>query len=173
MIIRKSAERRGGREEFSRGRKAELAVFAFSSVFGITQCHQQSHAEVPQIELSRYLREQPLGISEQINEPGNRHPMEGKLADCRGRKECIIPIYPGQILLNIKFDVATGGNLAVAFDRVTETGIVLQGRVDFHMDGPYFEYQRFEFGKGAKLMHTDIKIRFEKSTNGTYFVAVE
>ncbi|MEW6722760.1 MAG: hypothetical protein AB1324_05860 [Candidatus Micrarchaeota archaeon] len=155
----------GGTERLLARAKAGAAAFAFAAV--LTECTPMAAGEAPNmIEVAKHLGSRPTGVAEVLNEPESGGALRGKLSACRGVPDCVVPIYPGDILMNVKFMAARDGNLEVSVNRMGSDGVVLQSRIDVHMMNPSYEYQLIPFGVSTPLSRTDLAVTVRMSERG-------
>lgn len=147
------------------GFRTTLAAAALS---GLMMQACPAHVQEPEtLDVAAYLRQQPAGLAEILNRPESGCPLGGRIADCRGRRNCSVPVSPGDIFMNLKILPEEGGNVEISVTRVGGDGVLLTKRTDAQFKTSVEKSLSVPFGKTVKLFNTDVKIRMEKGANGT------
>ncbi|MEW6036236.1 MAG: hypothetical protein AB1529_06495 [Candidatus Micrarchaeota archaeon] len=157
-------------QEGSAGIKTRAAAIMVAGLALLPRCQAELPPPSSPVEVKQYLAEVPANLAERLNEPGTGSPLKGRLADCRGAKACEVPLYPGHILLNVKFAPENEGNLEVTTQQISGTGVVFQKRTDFNFSDPAYELQEVPFGETRQLFNTDLRVRVERKKDGAYAI---
>lgn len=157
-----------------RKEKALALGRTFFVAAAMASCRPDGEPKVPdRVQVMEHLLSPPAGLSEEIGSPDSKYPLKGLIAECRGKPECNIPVYPGSILLNLRIVPEYGGNLEISFSKVELDGIVLKMRVDFSSAGGASEaFQKLEYGQSGNLFNTDLVVTPLRGPNGTVSLSV-
>ncbi|MFN7990636.1 MAG: hypothetical protein U0R44_00605 [Candidatus Micrarchaeia archaeon] len=134
---------------------------------------QLNAAAPPAFQIKEILSRPPMGIAEETNEQGSSSPLRGLFASCRGKPVCRVIVSPGDLVIVMPVMPEVDGNLEVAVDSLTGSGIRLRKRVTAKFQDTSEEYQEIAFGSAAALFNTDLRVRAEKDEFGRFFLNVE
>jgi hypothetical protein len=168
MILRETGatEQRDGK-----ARRQALPALALGGLLFAAGC-SPSALQIPDtIPVRSYLKEQPMGMAEMANEPGSTQ-VGGRVADCKGKAACMVPMHPGDIFLNTKIMPEVGGNLEISVEGAGDGGVMLKRRVSLNQSVIAEETKLFKCGESARLFETDISIRIEIGANGGFVALV-
>jgi hypothetical protein len=169
MILKETGamEQRDGKT-----RKPALPALALGGLLFAAGCGPAAFQIPDTIPVRSYLKEQPMGMAEMVNEAG-RTQVGGRVADCKGKAACLIPLFAGDILLNTRFTQEEDGNLEISVAEEGDGGIMLKRRVSLNQSVAAEETRLFKCGESARLFETDITIRVEKSERGGYVAVIQ
>jgi hypothetical protein len=170
MILKKTGDGKAVERE---SRRMLLPGVALAGLMMASGCGLQANQVPATIPVRSYLKEAPVSMAEMVNEAGRGAQVGGRVADCKGKAVCIVPLYPGDIFLIAKFMPEEGGNLEISVVEEGDGGIVFKKRVDFNFSIAQEETRLFKCGESARLFETDISIRIEKSERGVLVAIVQ
>ncbi len=152
-------------------RVASFAAFAAAGVLALQGCQSQAGQVPPVIGVKEYMRQLPMGLRQENNEPGS-YELGGKISSCRGQAECTLEALPGDILMNLRLPGESETNMEISVSSIGGGSIVLQRRMDgIGMDSAY-DSQSVFVGQSFPLFNTDLSVSAVKGENGRYFITI-
>jgi hypothetical protein len=146
---------------------------AFFAAAAISACRPDGEPKVPDtIAVGPHLDKIPMGLDEELNSPSSKYPLKGAIAECRGKKTCTIPIYPGSILMDLKFSPEENAHAEIAWMGQQGDWLTFRMRVDFNMRDMRESFQRIPMGESQKLFNTDLLVTPERAMNGTLYLQI-
>src|SRR5512143_959490 len=100
-------------------RKCRAASFAFAAagIIALGGCQSQTALVPPVIGVKEYLRQPPMGLRQENNEPGS-YPLGGKIGACRGAADCTLEAFPGDLLLNLRLPGEAETNIEITVSSI-------------------------------------------------------
>ena len=145
-------------------------AFAALALAGLISCQVQPVVP-PVIGVKGYLSQNPMGLAEEGNEP-TAFPLNGKIARCRGAANCSVEVYPGDVLMNLRFGDENEGNMEVTVSAMGGDRVVLQRRMDVRPNEPSYDTQTLLVGESTVLFNTDVTVCAMKGDQGRFFIQV-
>jgi hypothetical protein len=147
---------------------------AFFAAAAITACRSDQDAKVPDsLSVGPLLDTIPIGLAEETNSPESKFPLKGRIAECRGKKECNIVLYGGDILVSLKFEPVYNGHAEISWMGQQGDQFRFRMRVDFNFRDAAEAYQTVEMGQSQKLFNTDLVVTPLRMQNGQVYVKFE
>lgn len=146
---------------------------SFFAAASITACRPDGEPKVPEsIGVMEHLRTLPMGISEEINDDTSKHPLKGRIADCRGKPSCAVPVYTGEIFLNLKIMPEYGGNMEITVSGMSWEALTFKRTIDFNGRDRQVSYQSIAFDTPGRLFNTDLSVTPQKQPNGSILLVI-
>ncbi len=153
--------------------KSAFASAAAAGLLVLAQCSPQMPNDVNAVVAVRArLMERPATLAEEIGE-STQSDINGKIALCRGSPSCTIDVYPGDILLSLRFMEEREGRMEIAVTRTGDPGVSFEQRTEFQFGGMNYDYQTVRTGERARLFNTDITISVGKGEAGRFYLNLE
>ncbi len=153
--------------------RARFASAAAAGLLVLAQCTPQMPSDVNEmIAVRARLLERPATLTEELGE-NSQSDLNGKITICRGSQSCTIDVYPGDILLSVRFNAEREGRMEVAVTRTGDPGVSFEQRTEFQFGGMYYDYQTVRTGERARLFNTDITISVGKGEAGRFYLNLE
>ncbi|HSB47009.1 MAG TPA: hypothetical protein VLD37_03275 [Candidatus Bilamarchaeum sp.] len=137
-------------------------------------CRPDQDAKVPDaLSLGPLLDTIPVGLAEETNSPDSKFPLRGRVAECRAKKECMLQLYGGDIIVSLKFLPEYNGHAEIAWVGQQGDWMTFRMKVDFNFRDASDTYQNLAMGEKQRLFNTDLSVTPVRAQNGSLYLKVE
>lgn len=159
------------RTDTRKNRAASFVAVAAAGMLSIQGCQSQNAAIPPVIGVKEYMRQLPMGLRQENNEPG-AYELGGKVASCRGQADCTLEALPGDLLMNLRLPGESETNIEITVSSIGGGSVVLQRRMDSLGAETAYDSQTVFVGQSSALFNTDLAVSAVKGENGRYFITI-